>query len=479
MTYSSSDLTQSYIDGRWTPVTGTQCSPVINPATETPVAMLHHAGPADVEAAVAAAKRAHLAEALGSKDNRVALLERIRAGFDSRREDLAQAISLEMGAPIDLSRNAQAETFLIQLDATLDALRGFDFAETLPNGDHLIRQPTGVAGLITPWNWPIHQISLKVFAALAADCPVVLKPSEHTPLNARIFAEILDAAGLPPGAFNLINGDGASVGAQLTDHPDVAVMSFTGSTRAGLEIGASAVRRGARCALEMGGKSPCLVFEDADLDQAMEKILAKTFPNSGQNCNAPTRILIEASAYPAAKEAAQRAAALWTLGDPAQSGDHLGPVANGRQFDHIQTLLHGAIAAGATVLCGGAGRPDGMETGYFVKPTILADVARKAEVVRQEIFGPVIVLQPFEDLDDAIAMANDSEFGLAGYVYSNDPAIQSAVIRQLDCGMVFVNGADLAPGSPFGGTKKSGIGREGGRYGVEEFLELKLVAHPA
>lgn len=467
-----------YIDGKWTDAADHLQLDVVNPANGRIATTVSVATGDDVAAAVAAACRALPGLATTDTVARRDMLIRIKAAYEARIEDVAQALVVELGVPIDLARNGQAAAVLGKIDAFIAAMDEVKLTERLANGDRVLRQPVGVVALIAPWNWPIHQIILKVGAALAAGCPMILKPSETTPMSATIFAEVMDAAGLPPGAFNMVHGDGAGTGAALCDHPDVAMISFTGSTAAGASIARSAAAGFKRVALELGGKSACLVFADVDLDAALPAILRKAFNNSGQNCNAPTRILIERPVYAAAIDAVRRASGEWRIGRPDQPGRHIGPVANARQHAHVRAMIASGIAAGARLVVGGLNVSDGFADGYFVEPTVLADVHNDMQVARQEIFGPVIVLIPFDSDDEALRIANDSDYGLAAYVYTADPARADRMIRNLDAGMVLVNGADIKPGSPFGGVKRSGMGREGGIFGIDEFLEVKLVAEP-
>ncbi|WP_424990599.1 aldehyde dehydrogenase family protein [Fluviibacterium sp. S390] len=470
------DPRRFYIDGKWIEAADRAQREVVNPATGEVVTTVGLATAADVDLAVAAAKRALRAAASTTMADRKAMLMRLRAAYKLRIEDIAQALVLELGAPIDLSRNGQAAAVLGKIDAFIDATDSIRLTEKLGNGDRLLRQPVGVAALIAPWNWPIHQIILKVAAALAAGCPMVLKPSEETPISATIFAEVMAAADLPAGMFNMIHGDGAGAGSALCSHPDVAMISFTGSTAAGANIARAAAEGFKRVALELGGKSACLVFADTDLDTAFATILRKAFNNSGQNCNAPTRILVERSVYAQAIDAVQRAAQSWTIGAPDQPGPHIGPVANARQHAHVRAMISSGLESGARLVTGGLDVPKKLSEGFFVQPTVLADARNDMPVAVQEIFGPVIVLIPFEDETDALQIANDSDYGLAAYVYSNDRDRAERLIEALEAGMVLVNGGDISPGSPFGGVKRSGIGREGGTFGIEEFMEVKLVA---
>jgi aldehyde dehydrogenase (NAD+) len=473
---STLDKRNFYIDGRWVQPDVPADRHVVNPATEEPLAVISLGTESDVGRAVAAAKRVGPSFSRTSRAERLELLAAIRDVYVKRRREIGHAISDELGTPIDLSIAAQAGTGIAQIDAFIEALRSFNFTQVLGNGNTVVREAAGVAGLITPWNWPINQICLKLFAALSAGCTVVLKPSEYTPLNAMILAEILEEAGCPNGAFNLVNGDGETTGRALVEHADVNVISFTGSTRAGMAIYQAAAVQVKKVSLELGGKSPCLIFADADIELAIRQSLEKVFSNSGQNCNAPTRLLVERSVYAEATAMAAQVAEKTAVGLPQLPGPHIGPVANEHQFNHIQAMIEAGIRDDAKVLAGGLGRPEGFEKGYFVRPTVFANASNDMEISREEIFGPVVVMIPFDDEAEAIQLANDSPYGLAAYVYSRDCGRLDRAVSRLQAGMVFRNGADIKPGSPFGGYKQSGIGREGGAFGIEEFLEIKLVA---
>ncbi|MEM9633436.1 MAG: aldehyde dehydrogenase family protein [Pseudomonadota bacterium] len=465
-----------YIDGSWVLPSGPQRLAVENPATEETLGSIALGGTEDVVLAVKAARAALPMWSSTDIRERRQLLENIREVYIRRRKDLADAITLELGCPTDLSYAVQAGSGAAQIDAFLKAMDEIRWIERLSNGDEIHRESKGVAGLITPWNWPLNQIGLKVFAALAAGSTMVLKPSEITPFNAMIFAEILDEAGCPNGVFNLVNGLGSDVGAALVSHPHVDCVSFTGSTKAGRLIYAASAERIKPISLELGGKSPCILFADCDVATRIKQTLSGLFCNSGQNCNGPTRLLVERSAYETAKLAATEVTAGTPAGDPRAAGNHVGPVANKRQFDHIQKLLQSALDDGAELLAGGLGKPEGIERGHYVRPTVFADVDNDMTIAREEVFGPVAVLIPFDTEDEAIAIANDSDFGLAAYVHTDDPQKLARVIRQMQAGMVFKNGNYLSAGSPFGGVKMSGIGKEGGVMGIEEFLDAKLVA---
>jgi aldehyde dehydrogenase (NAD+) len=355
-------------------------------------------------------------------------------------------------------------------------LKSFEFEDRNENGDIIRREPIGVCGLITPWNWPINQIVLKVLPALAAGCTMVLKPSELTPLDAMLYAEVLHDAGVPKGVFNLVNGEGPVVGAAMSAHPKIDMMSFTGSTRGGTAVTRDAADTVKRVALELGGKSPNIVFADADVDKAVARGVRHCFQNTGQSCNAPTRMLVERSIWDQAVDVAKRTGEAQKVGDPAEDGNHIGPLVSQMQYDKVQALIQAGIDEGATLLVGGTGKPDGMNRGYFVKPTIFADVSNDMRIAQEEIFGPVLAMIPFEGEEQAIEIANDTPYGLAAFVQTEDKTRAKRVADQLRAGMVHVNGVDMGYGSPFGGYKMSGIGREGGHFGIEDFLEVKAIS---
>ena len=467
-----------YLAGQWMDPAGRETLPVINPASEEVIAEITLGNAEDVDRAVAVAHNAFESFSRTSKAERLELLAAIRAAYLNRYDEMAAVITAEMGAPITLSRAAQAEVGIGHLDGFVRALDHLEFETTNLEGDLILREPIGVCGLITPWNWPINQIALKVLAALAAGCTMVLKPSEITPLSGLLYAEILHDAGVPPGVFNLVNGTGPEVGAALSRHPDVAMISFTGSTRAGQQISIDAAGTIKRVALELGGKSPNILLDDCDVETAVKQGARSVFMNTGQSCNAPTRMLVPAALYDRAKAVARAVAEATTVGDPAEEGRHIGPLASDVQFDKVQALIQAGIDEGATLLAGGTGRPDGLNHGYYVKPTVFADVTNDMVIAREEIFGPVLAMIPYSDEAEAVRIANDTPYGLAAYVQSADPERAMAVGRQLRAGMVRLNGSDIAYGSPFGGYKMSGNGREGGVLGIEDFLEVKCVSRP-
>ncbi|NCQ24651.1 MAG: aldehyde dehydrogenase family protein [Rhodobacteraceae bacterium CG17_big_fil_post_rev_8_21_14_2_50_63_15] len=469
---------QFYINGAWVNPSATNDHPVINPSTEEPCAIISLGGQADTDAAVAAARAAFPAWMATSPADRIAYVEKILEVYKTRAEDLAQAMSLEMGAPITMSRESQVTSGTWHISNFITAARAFQF--DAPLGDHapndrIIHEAVGVIGMITPWNWPMNQVTLKVIAGLIAGCTMVLKPSEESPLDALIFAEIVGAAGLPRGVFNLVNGDGAGVGSQLTTHPEVDMISFTGSARAGRLISKSAADTLKRVSLELGGKGANLIFADAD-DKAVRRGVIHCMNNTGQSCNAPTRMLVQREIYDRAVEEAAAVAASIKVGPAHEEGRHIGPVVNAAQFAKIQDLIQKGIDEGARLVAGGTGRPDGLNRGFFVKPTVFADVTNEMTIAREEIFGPVLSIIPFETEEEGLAIANDTPYGLTNYVQTGDPARANRLARALRSGMVEMNGKSLSAGAPFGGMKQSGHGREGGKWGIEDFLEVKAVS---
>ena len=467
-------LDRFYIDGAWVAPLSDATMPIMNPATNARIGTLSLGTAQDVDRAVTAARRAFESYGFAPKPARLALLRRLRAVTVARMEEMAQAISTEMGAPITMARAVQADAGLGHLDAFIAALEVQAEEETLPNGDILSREPIGVCGLITPWNWPLNQIALKVIPALAAGACCILKPSEHTPLSAQLYAEMVHEAGFPPGVFNMVQGDGPTVGAAMSRHPGIDMMSFTGSTRGGRAVQKDAADTIKRVTLELGGKSPNLVFADADLTARVPEGVAGCFYNSGQSCDAPTRMLVERACLPQVLELATSAAQAQAVGDPAQEGDHIGPLFDEIQYHRVQEMIEVGIAEGARVLVGGPGKPEGWEHGWYVRPTVFADVTPDMRIWREEIFGPVLAIMPFEDEADAIAIANDTEYGLAAYIQTSDAGRAARVARALRAGTIYLNGKGASYGSPFGGFRQSGNGREGGLPGLEDFQELKL-----
>lgn len=473
------DRRHFYINGRWINPLEPNDLEVINPATEQPIAVISMGTAADIDLAVAAAKQAFAAYSRTSVEERLALLEKLLAVYNRRYHEMAHTIMLELGAPITMSTEQQADVGVGHLQGFIDALKRLTSRETLSNGDILRREPIGVCGLITPWNWPINQIALKVLPALATGCTCVLKPSEVTPLNALLYAQMIDEAGFPAGTFNLVNGDGLECGSALSRHKDVDMMSFTGSTRAGIAVSKEAAETVKRVTLELGGKSPNLVFADADLEDRVAGSVNDCFNNSGQSCDAPTRLLVERQVYDKVVEIAERVGSQVLVGNPEREGAHIGPLVSDIQFGRVQALIEAGITEGARLLVGGAGKPDGFETGYFVRPTIFADVNNSMRIAREEVFGPVLAIIPFDTEEEAIAIANDTPYGLAAYVQTGDPARAERVAASLRAGMVHINGGPHRYGSPFGGYKQSGNGREGGLFGLEDFLEIKTVHAPS
>jgi aldehyde dehydrogenase (NAD+) len=467
-----------YIDGRWTAPAAARDCDVIDPSTEEVCAVISLGAQADTDAAVAAAKRALPGWRATPPAERRALIERFLEQYKARKEDLAEAMSLEMGAPIDFARAEQASALPWH---TKNFLRAFDKIEWLrPLGDHapdtmISMEPIGVVGLITPWNWPMNQVTLKVVPALLAGCTMVLKPSEEAPLSSIVFAEMLDAAGVPPGVFNLVNGDGAGVGTQLSAHEDVQMISFTGSTRAGRAISRTAAETLKRVTLELGGKGANLVFADSGED-AVRRGVQHCMENTGQSCNAPTRMLVERGFYDQAVEIAAHEAAATRVGPASQPGAHIGPLVNKTQWDKVQGLIEKGIEEGARLVAGGPGLPEGVNRGYFVRPTVFADVTPSMTIAREEIFGPVLSILPFDDEAQAVEIANDTPYGLTNYVQSADPARRNRLALALHSGMVEMNGRSRGAGAPFGGVGQSGRAREGGVWGIEEFLEVKAIS---
>ncbi|QYY29030.1 MULTISPECIES: aldehyde dehydrogenase family protein [Cupriavidus] len=469
-------LDRFYIQGEWvTPAAGSTLVDVINPATEAPVARLAMGTTADADRAVAAARDAFGTWSQSTREERIALLERIAEQYRARVPELAEAVRLEMGAPVTLCNAMQAPIGLVHIQNTLEVLRNFAF-ETTHGKTWLRREPVGVAALITPWNVPLNQIAAKVAPALAAGCTVVLKPSEIAPLDAVIFAEIMHAAGTPLGVFNMIFGDGPSVGAALSSHPDVDMVSITGSTRAGVEVAKNAAPTVKRVAQELGGKSPLVVLDDADMKTAVTTAVAQCMVNTGQVCVAPTRLLVSRTRYDEALAIAAATAGALQVGDPADPATKIGPLSNRAQFEKVQQMIGIGIEEGARVIAGGPGRPDGIERGFYVRPTVFADVHNSMTVAREEIFGPVLCVIPYDSEEDAIAIANDTVYGLAAYVASGDAERARRVAARLRAGTVRVNFAPADLTAPFGGVKRSGNGREFGAEGLVEFLEWKAIS---
>ena len=462
-----------YINGEWVEPNGSDTVDVINPATEDVIGTIALGTHEDVDAAVAAAQNAFETFSQTTVEERLELLNKITEIIGSRSEDLATAITSEMGAPSGLAKAAQAGTGLFHFATTAGILANFNFEEELGKS-LIVKEPVGVVGMITPWNWPINQIACKVAPALAAGCTMVLKPSEVAPLNAIIFAEVMHEAGVPPGVFNLGNGDGPTVGAYLSSHAGIDMMSFTGSTRAGIEVARNAAATVKRVAQELGGKSANIILDDANLEEAVGRDAFGMCMNSGQSCNAGTRMLVPNSKMEEAKAIAKASMEAVAVGDPTSDGTTIGPVVSEMQWNKIQGLIQAGIDEGAELVCGGLGRPDGLEKGYYVRPTLFANVTNDMQIAQEEIFGPVLVLIGYEDDDEAISIANDTVYGLAGYISgSHDRAVQIA--RRIRTGNMHVNGAGPDFNAPFGGYKQSGNGREWGTHGLEEFMEVKAI----
>jgi aldehyde dehydrogenase (NAD+) len=463
-----------YIDGAWVDPVEPRSVDVVNPATEAPIARVSLGGAADVDRAVGAARRAFERFSRTSREERLSLLERIIACYEPRIDALGELISAEMGAPRWLARGPQARAGLGHLASYVKILKEFQFEEPRGNGV-IVREPIGVCGFITPWNWPVNQIMCKVAPALAAGCTMVLKPSELTPLSAILVAEILDEAGVPPGVFNLVNGDGSGVGAALSAHPGVDMISFTGSTRAGALVAKAAADTVKRVTQELGGKSPNIILPDADLERAVAHGVTALLRNSGQSCNAPSRMLVHESQHDAALAIAKAAMEATKVGDPSDPETKLGPVANRSQYEKIQGLIQKGIDEGATLVCGGLGKPEGLATGYYVRPTLFGGVTNDMTIAREEIFGPVLSVIPYADEEEAIRLANDTDYGLSAYVQSGDRAHAVAVGARLRAGQVHINGTPASYEFPFGGYKRSGNGREWGVEGLLELLETKAM----
>ena len=468
------NLKKFYINGDWvTPNSKTEF-PVSNPANNSQVGTIILGNKADVDNAVAAAKEAFKTYAKTTKEDRLKLLSNLLKITKERFEELAQAITTEMGAPITMSREAQADAGIGHLEGFIDALKNSKDREVLSSGDTILREPIGVCGLITPWNWPINQIALKVIPALAAGSTCVLKPSEYTPLSATLYAEMLHDAGFPKGAFNLLHGDGPTVGSAMSRHPDIQMMSFTGSTRAGTSVTKDSADTVKRVTLELGGKSPNLIFADCDLEERVSGSVLECFYNSGQSCDAPTRLLVERSCYEEVLKIAKRTAENQAVDEPTKEGEHLGPLFDKIQFDRVQNMIKVGLDE-ADLLVGGLGKPEGFEDGWYVKPTIFKDVSNDMRIAQEEIFGPVLVIIPFMNEKEAIEIANDTPYGLAAYLQTGDSEKAERVASQLRAGAIHINGGGFNYGSPFGGYKQSGNGREGGTLGLEDFQEIKTL----
>jgi aldehyde dehydrogenase (NAD+) len=466
---------QFYIDGAWVDPAVKKTHPVTNPATEEVMYEIAVGSKADVDKAVAAARRAFETFSQTTREERIALLTKIIDVYKTRAKDIATAISDEMGAPMTLAERAQAAAGLGHLASTLDVLKNYEFEEKIGSAV-VLKEPIGVIGMITPWNWPLNQIACKVAPALAAGCTMILKPSEFTPTSALIFAEILHEAGVPKGVFNVINGLGPEVGVAMSEHPGIDMISFTGSTRAGIDVAKRAANTVKRVSQELGGKSPNIILEDADLQKAVAGGVAHVFNNSGQSCNAPTRMIVPLSKMNEVAAIAKAVADKTKAGDPKAADTTIGPVVNRIQWDKIQALIQKGIEEGATLVAGGPGLPEGVNKGFFVRPTVFANVTNDMTIAREEIFGPVISIMGAKDEAEAVKIANDTPYGLAGYVSAGTVESAKRVARQIRAGNVNLNGVPNERTAPFGGYKQSGNGREWGKYGLEEYLEAKAIA---
>jgi aldehyde dehydrogenase (NAD+) len=468
------DCRQFYIDGKWVNPSEAHDFTVINPAKEEPIATISLGSAADVDKAAAAAKRAFASYSETTPTERLAFLRRIMEIYVSRMGEMAEAISEEMGAPLSLSRAAQAPAGLSHFSEIVRILGYYEF-EHLQGSTLMRREPIGACGLITPWNWPMNQIACKVAPALAAGCTMILKPSEIAPLSAYLLTQILHQAGLPPGVFNMLNGEGTTVGSAISSHPDLAMVSFTGSTRGGIAVAMAAASTVKRVTQELGGKSACIILDDADFEKAVREGVQACMRNSGQSCNAPTRMLVPKSKLAEAEAVAKLSAEAAKVGDPFMEDTVIGPLASKAQFEKVQRLIDKGIEEGAKLITGGPGRPKDLAKGYFVKPTVFSEVHNEMTIAREEIFGPVLSIIPYKDEDDAIRIANDTPYGLSGYVTSRDTERARRVAKRIRSGNVHVNGARLDFSGCFGGYKQSGNGREWGEAGLEEFLELKSI----
>ncbi len=465
---------QFYINGEWVDPVTPKTLDVINPSTEEVIGRISLGSKADVDKAVAAAKTAFESFSRTTPAERVEMLGAIVAGYQARIGEMAETISAEMGAPAWLAKAAQAPSGLGHFAGAMEILKNYQFTEDRGR-TQIVKEPVGVCGLITPWNWPINQIACKVAPAIAAGCTMVLKPSEVAPLNAILLAEIIHEAGLPAGVFNLVNGEGPEVGAAMSSHPDIDMMSFTGSTRAGRAVAIAAADSIKRVAQELGGKSPNIVLDDADLEKAVASGVQQCFMNSGQSCNAPTRMLVPAAKHAEALAIARAAAEATVVGAPDAEGVTIGPVVSELQFNKIQGLIQKGIDEGAKLVAGGTGQPEGLEKGYFVRPTVFGSVTNDMTIAREEIFGPVLSILPYESEEEAIRIANDTVYGLSSYVQSGDLDHARRVASRIRAGNVHINGAGADFSAPFGGYKQSGNGREWGDFGFEEFLEVKAM----
>ncbi len=471
--------TEFYINGEWVKPSKQNDFEVINPANEKAFALISLGTASDIDKAVACCEESFLTWSITSKQERISLLKNLASIYEKRSDEMAKTISQEMGAPIRLAVNAQTAAGLGHIRSFVRALELFEFEHALRNdtpNERIIYEPIGVCGLITPWNWPMNQVTLKVVAALGAGCTAILKPSEIAPMSSMLFAEMIHEAGFPKGVFNLVNGDGPTVGEAISSHPKIDMVSFTGSTRAGISVTKAAAQTVKRVALELGGKGANIIFADADVKKAVKRGTLHCFNNTGQSCNAPTRMLVERSAYEEAISIAKNIADTTQVDLPEKDGNHIGPLVSNLQFQKVQDLIQTGIDEGARLVSGGLGKPQGLTNGFFVKPTVFADVKNNMKIARDEIFGPVLSIIPFDTEEEAIEISNDTSYGLTDYIQSGNLERTQRVSRKLRAGMIQANGASRAPGSPFGGYKQSGNGREGGTHGFLEFLELKAVS---
>ena len=469
-----SNNTKFYIDGAWVDPVTPHLFDVINPATEEVAGQISLGSSADVDHAVVAARRAFCSYSQTSRDERLALLQRIIEGFEARSDELARTMTAEMGSPITFSNEVQTVNALTHFKEMISVLKSYEF-ERFMGGTLIRREPIGVCGLITPWNWPLNQVTSKLAPAIAAGCTAVLKPSEIASLSAILFAEILHDAGVPKGVFNLVNGDGPTVGEAISNHPDIDMVSFTGSTRAGILVAKGAATTVKRVVQELGGKSANIVLPDADLEKAIPAGVLRCFTNTGQSCQAPTRMLVHRSQRDAAVALARKAADQVRVGDPLDPKTTMGPLVSKAQFDKVQGLIERGIQQGANLVCGGTGRPAGFNRGYFVRPTVFADVTTDMAIAKEEIFGPVLSMMTYDSEDEAVAIANNTTYGLAGYVQGRDIDRVRRVAERIRAGRIYLNGAAVDRSVPFGGYKQSGNGREHGVFGFEEYLEVKAV----
>lgn len=469
------NLNKFYINGSWVDPISHDLLPLINPSNEEIIGNVSLGNQADVDKAVSAANDAFKSFSETSKSDRLDLLKKLRSITSRRIDELAEAISIEMGAPMTMAREAQADAAIGHLDGFIEALTNMSFRDQLSNGDVLVKEPIGVCGLITPWNWPINQITLKVLPALATGCTCILKPSEHTPLSSLLYAEFIHESGYPEGVFNLVNGTGSEVGSVLSRHQNIQMISFTGSTRAGKEVTRDAADTIKRVTLELGGKSANIIFEDCDLEASIKQSVSECMFNTGQSCDAPTRMLVQSSIYDESISLLKKYGSEIEVGDPSKEGEHIGPLFDKIQFDRVQNMIEIGIEEGAEILIGGLGKPNKFSKGWYVKPTIFKDVSNQMRVAREEIFGPVLVVIPFDTEEDAVEIANDTPYGLAAYLSSGDAERATRVAAKLKAGAVHINGGGFNYGSPFGGYKQSGNGREGGTLGLEDYLEIKTL----